>query len=333
MLRPVDDSLIRNIWLSAAHLPALAVADALGLFAALDDAPAASDELARRLSITPRAADILASLMASLGLLTHADSRFHLTEVARECLLPGTPYYWGPFLERARTMPLDANRLLAELRSGDDSGRVAPVWNPAAPDAAKLRAFTSAMHCQSLPLAARSVPHLGLADVKRMLDVAGGSGSFSIAAMLRHPDLRSTVLDLPPVCDVARDYATQYGVSDRLELAPGDMFAGGWPTGAQVAFFNDIFHDWNDELCVRLATHAHAALDPGGRIVVHEMALWDQKTGPVAAATYSLVMLFATSGRQRTVPELSSLLVRAGFADVTVRPTVSGYVAVEGHKR
>jgi acetylserotonin N-methyltransferase len=332
VLRPVDDSVIRNIWLSAAHLPALSIADALGLFAALDGSPATSDELAERIAVSPRAADILANLMTSLGLLLQADARFHLTEVARECLLPSSTYYWGPFLERTRNMPLDANRLLAELRSGGGSGRVEPVWNSAAPDAGKLRAFTAAMHCQSLPLAARSVPHLGLTDARHMLDVAGGSGSFCVAALLRHADLRCTLLDLPPVCDVAREHATGYGVQDRLQLVPGDMFTGNWPGGADVAFFNDIFHDWDDERCIALAKHAHAALAVGGTVIVHEMLLWDQRHGPLPAATYSLVMLFATSGRQRTAGELSSILMRAGFVGITFAPTVGGYVAVRGQK-
>jgi hypothetical protein len=332
VLPPVDDSVIRNIWLSAVHLPALSIAQAIGVFAALDESPATSDELAQRVGVSARAADILANLMASLGLLLVADTRFHLTQVARDCLLPSGSYFWGPFLERTRNMPLDANRLLAELRSGDDSGRVAPAWDPAAPNADKLRAFTAAMHCQSLPLAVRSVPHLGIEGAKHMLDIAGGSGSFCLAALLRYPGLRTTLIDLPPVCDVAREYATQYGVQDRMAIAPGDMFVGGWPGGADVVFFNDIFHDWDDDRCVALARSAFTALEPGGRIVVHEMILWDQRNGPLPAATYSAVMLFATSGRQRTASELCSILGRAGFADSTITPTVGGYVAVHGRK-
>lgn len=332
MLRPVDDSAIRNLWLSAVHLPALSVADALGLFPALDETPATSDELAKRAGIAPRAADILATLMASLGLLLLADGKYHLTEVARECLLPGKPYYWGPFLERARLAPLDANRLLTEIRSGHDAGRVSAVWDPQAPNTERLRAFTAAMHCQSLPLAVRSIPHLPLRGAKRMLDVAGGSGSFCLAAMLRDPALRCTLLDLPPVCDMAREYATQYGVQDRMDFAAVDMFTGQWPGGHDVAFFNDIFHDWEDERCVGLATNARTALVVGGRILVHEMLLADQKAGPLPAATYSMMMLFATPGRQRTAAELVSILRRASFDDIRVTPTAGGYAAVEGRR-
>jgi hypothetical protein len=332
VLRPIDDSAIRNIWLAAVHLPALSIADALGLFGALADSPATRDELAVRMNVAPRAADILATLMASLGILLHADGKFHLTEVARECLLPSGSYYWGPFLARTREAPLDANRLLGQLRAGGDDGRVAPVWDARVPNAEKLRAFTAAMHCQSLPLAIRAVPHLGLDNATHMLDVAGGSGSFCVAAMLRHPDLRCTLMDLAPVCEVARENAVQYGVHDRMQFAATDMFGEHWPPGCDVAFFNDIFHDWDDERCTALAESAHTALEPGGRVVVHEMLLADLKNGPLQAATYSMVMLFATPGRQRNAGELIGILRRANFEHVTVTPTVTGYAAVIGHK-
>ena len=59
------------------------------------------------------------------------------------------------------------------------------------------------MHSLGFP-AAMGMARLGVfAEVRRLLDIGGGSGCFSIALAGRHPALHCTVLDLPPVCTLA----------------------------------------------------------------------------------------------------------------------------------
>jgi hypothetical protein len=52
-----SDSPIWNVWLGAFHAPALAIADELGLFAALQQ-PQTSDEIAAALKIDMRATSV-----------------------------------------------------------------------------------------------------------------------------------------------------------------------------------------------------------------------------------------------------------------------------------
>jgi hypothetical protein len=97
--------------------------------------------------------------------------------------------------------------------------------------------------------------------------------------------------------------------------------------------FSDIFHDWDDERCRLLARRAHDALAPGGEVLVHEMLLGDGKDGPLAALSYSMVMMFVTQGRQRTGRETAELLTSAGFANVAITMTSGGYALVRATKR
>lgn len=327
-----SDAPIWGIFTSAFHAPALVLADELGLFRALAQGPATAAELASRLELELRAVETLAGLMAALELLVAADDRYHLTEVADAYLVPGRPYYWGGMLRRMRDNPLDCNKLLAALRGGRAAAeaRATSMWEAAAPPAEALVAFTHAMHAHAFALAMRAVPRLGVGGARRLLDVAGGSGAFAIAACHHHPALAATVLDLPPVCAVAETYAAQYQGGDRVTTAPADMFADAWPGGHDHALFTDIFHDWDDARCARLAARARAAVGPGGRVTVHEMLLDDTKAGPRQAVAYSMAMIFSTQGRQRTAGELVALLAGAGLVDVTVTPTTGGYAAITG---
>jgi acetylserotonin N-methyltransferase len=323
-----SDTPIWNTWLAAFQAPALALADDLGLFVALAARPSSAAELAAATHLELRAVETIASLMAGLGFLTRADGRFHLTDVARCYLLPSSPYYWGALLRRIREIPLDCNRLATALRQGHQTGRVTEMWQAPSPPPEALRAFTHAMHAHSFALAMRVVAMLDLAG--RILDVGGGSGSYAIAATLRDRDAQCTILDLPPVCDVARDYATSYGVT--LATHPADMFETTWPSGFDRVLFSDIFHDWDDARCRGLAARAFGALSPGGRVIVHEMILSDALDGPLPALAYSMVMLFVARGRQRSAGELAELLRTAGFIDVAVTTTASGYASLAATK-
>jgi hypothetical protein len=326
-----SDRPIWDVWLSAFHAPALAICDELGVFSALADHPARPAELATVLQVELRAAETLAGLMAALGFLAQADGRFHLTDVAREYLLPGSPYYWGGLLRRIRDNPLDCNKLVAALRGGTtarDAGVSGQIWRAPVPSPQALEGFTHAMHAHSFALAMRVIPRFGLAGVARLLDVGAGSGSYSIAAVLRHPELRSVLVDLPAVCGVAASYAASYGVRDRIDTVPIDMFTESWPAGFDRVLFSDVFHDWDDEVCRLLAERAHDALVPGGQVLVHEMLASDGKDAPLAALGYSMVMLFVTEGRQRTASETLAVLTGAGFVDPRVTMTSNGYALI-----
>ena len=252
-----SDGPIWNVWLAAFHAPTLAIADELGLFAALRERPRTADEVAAALEIDARAGEAMLGLDDSAsGFLVHADARFPLTDVARNYLLPESPFYWGGYLNRIRNVPLECNKLVKALRRGRETkeARVSSeLWRAPLPPPEALRAFTHAMHAHSFGLATRVVSNLGLHGVTRFLDVAGGSGSYSIAAMLHHPDLRCTQLDLTVVCELAREYAQHAGVAARFDTVAADMFHDPWPRAFERVFFSDVWHDWDDERCRMLA--------------------------------------------------------------------------------
>ncbi len=330
---PCDDSLLRRVCWSAFHGPCLAVADGLGLFTAIAGGARSIPDVATSLKLEERTVDAMMALLASLGFLTRLAGGYYLTEVARHYLLPESPYYWGAFLRRIRENPIDCRRLMASMRSGAGDGSIVSVWESPIPPPERLRGFTEAMHAHSYSLAMRAVPaRFGLQQSTQLLDVAGGSGSYSIAAVCSHPSLRAVLMDLPPVCDVARDNFARYHVAERTAVLPLDMFSDDWPKGFDAVLFSDILHDWQDERCAFLCAAALHSLLPGGRVLVHEMPLGDAKDGPLTAAAYSAAMISATAGRQRTAPELLKLLLDAGFTDVKVEPTCSDYALFEGKK-
>jgi 3-hydroxy-5-methyl-1-naphthoate 3-O-methyltransferase len=107
-----------------------------------------------------------------------------------------------------------------------------------------------------------------------------------------------------------------------------NMFEAEWPRGYNAHFFSNIFHDWSEETNLLLARKSFAALPSGGRIMLHEILLNDDQTGPLIAAAFSILMLLGTKGRQYSLPELRTILETAGFVDVAAQRTGGGYYSL-----
>lgn len=324
---PCTDELLWDVWMSTFHAPALVIADSLGMFSALAAGGRDAASLAPELGVQAHALEALMGLAASLGFLTRKGELFTLTQEARTYLLPSSPYYWGGVLARIRHRPVDCKQLVEVLRQ-QQATHVTDLWVGPPPPPERLRSFTHAMHAHSFSTAMHIAPDMPLAAGQRVLDAGGGSGAYSIAFALHRRELSYTVMDLPPVCEVAASYIGRHGVDELVGTVPRNMFEESWPKGFDHVWMSDIFHDWNDEQCAHLAKQALGALRPGGRLTLHEMLLDADKTSPLRTTAYSFLMVLVTQGRQRTASELSELLLGAGFVDVQFEPSAGAYSRV-----
>src|SRR5205085_1664541 len=113
-------------------------------------------------------------------------------------------------------------------------------------DAERAQTITAGMHSHSFPAAMGVARHGDFTGIRRLLDVAGGSGCFCIALALRYPEMRFTVMELQTVCEIAARYAAQYGASEQIDTCAANMFADAWPTGYDGHFFSNVLHDWGE---------------------------------------------------------------------------------------
>ncbi len=320
--------------MQAYQFPTLCVADEMGLFPLLEKTPMTADEAAKALKLSPRAAESLVGVLSGLGFLAQHGGRFQITEVSRNFLLPSSPYYWGGMLRFVRDIPVTRQALQEVLvKDRPKDGSMDEMWGAHEMKPEMARAFTSAMHSRSLHLgvaAAKRVPEF--AQVRRLLDVAGGSGCFSIALARQHPQMRCTVMELAQVAKLAQAYIADHGVSDRVDTLVANMFADPWPSGYDAAFFSNIYHDWDRARCLRLTKRTFDALPSGGRIFIHEVLLADTKDAPLVGITDSMHMMFFTEGKQRSAGEFESILAESGFRDMALTPTYGYYSVVQARK-
>jgi hypothetical protein len=298
----------------------LAAAHELGLFTRLTgDAGVTVAEAAEMLGLHPRPAEMLLTGCAALGLLEKADGRYRNTPLSEAYLVRGQPYYFGGFVQMAdKRLYAGWGKLTEALRTNRPT-----TWDPAVQsslfdgeDPTMLALFWEAMHSLSTMTARKLSEAVDFGQFRRLLDIGGGSGAYDIELCKQYDGLRATVFDLPHVAAIAAGKIAEAGLTDRIETAGGSFFEQ-LPGDHDVHLLSMILHDWDEAQNRALLRRSFEALPSGGAVVISELLVDDEKTGPAPAALMSLNMLIETEGgRNYTPAEYSAWLDEAGFRHV-----------------
>ena len=108
----------------------------------------------------------------------------------------------------------------------------------------------------------------------------------------------------------ARKVLADHGLARRVDIQSGDFFES--VPGADVYVLSYIFHDWDNESCLRILRVIKHAAAPGARLVIVEAVIPAGDT-PHPAKLVDLTMLAMTTGRERTAGEYEALLAAAGY--------------------
>jgi hypothetical protein len=329
-----DDRLLWDLVLSQVGCLAVLVAHDLKIFPLLAEEPRTLMEVCDALQLAQRPTQALLSTCVATGLVQRHGGQYSLTPVAEEYLLTSSPTYFGGFLDMLiandSVVSFEDMKKAVLTNSSQAYGGEA-VFKSHEEQIARARAFTYGMHGHSIGAAQAWPELLDLSNHTFMLDIGGGSGAHAIGAVQRWPQLQAIVYDLPPICQIAEEIATQYGVQGRVTTHSGDMWNDPFPS-ADLHFYAEIYHDWPPEKGHFLTQKSFESLPSGGRIILHEMLYNEQKTGPFAAAAYSDAMLLWTEGQQYSGSELTGMLKEAGFTDIEIKPTFSYWSILTGRK-
>ena len=297
------------------------VAVRLGLFEALAEARSTAAELAARLGADADALEVLADALVSAGLLRKDGGRYANGDVAADPARPGESgdLRGDPPVAAGRPRGIEP-RLLRAVR-GFAAG------TPSMP-----RTLSQELYRDAQVLGPRLAQAVDLSGRRRLLDVGGGLGGYAAAFCDAYPQLHATVLDLPgtvregrrlaaqrpPAQQTASDRETEEGTgaASRLAFVAGDFLQDPLPRGFDVVLASDILHGQRAPDAARLVGALHDALDPGGLLVVREVLMDPERTGPPWAALFSLTLLAASASRCYAEDEVRAWLAEAGFVDV-----------------
>jgi SAM-dependent methyltransferase len=299
-------------FMAAKHLFA---ASELGLFEALADSPTTIDGLAARTGLTRRAARISADAMVALGLLEREGDTYRNADVAAAFLSGRGPADLRPFLKFWDKISYPVWCELAEALARGPSQEIFELDD-------ELQEVASAGIEAILAGPAAALPKtFDFSRHRRLLDVGGGTGSWSIAVAQAYPHLEATVFELSTVADVARKRIAAAGLASRIGVVVGDAMIGALPPGYDVFLLANLIHYWSPDENRALLRRVRGAAEAGSSLLLADFWTDPTHTKPVQAALMAgEFAVHLRNGDVYSVEELRGWLDETGWRFIQHAP-------------
>jgi SAM-dependent methyltransferase len=131
---------------------------------------------------------------------------------------------------------------------------------------------------------------------------------------------------------VAAGAIQRRGFTGRVDVIEGDMFAEDLPRGYDLHLISNVLHDWNDATVIQLLRKSYQALEPGGMLVVHDVHINEDKSGPLPNAAYSAMLMHSTEGKCYSLGELFPWMQTVGFANPRFKQTAADRSIITAEK-
>lgn len=307
---------LRRIWSGFQMSRVLMTANNLGIFNHLKK-PVTAAAVARRIRADRRAVEILLDALTGLALLQKRNGRYRNTSLASVFLVSGKPYYQGDIISHADNLWDSWSVLDRVIRSG----------RPAR-EAHNHRAFILGMHNLAVTRARDIVRQIGLKGVRRALDLGGGPGTYALE-LARH-GISVTLFDRDETISIARKVQREAGpLRGDVTCWAGDFITDDIGRGYDLIFASQIIHSYSEKQNVQLLRKCRRSLNSGGRLVIHEFLINEQRTSPVWSSLFAINMLVNTEGGRTYSPgEMRQWLLKTGFRSIRKTKVPDGVLMI-----
>ena len=269
--------------------------------------PAKANDVAGIVGIDLRATEILLDALTALGLLKKTGNKYRNTEMTKKFLVKGSPLYQGDMLHHADSLWRSWSGLDEVVRSG----------LPNRMGGRDHESFIRAMHNNAVFRTTDVIKAIDVRSVKKALDLGGGPGTYSME--LARKGISVTLFDLPNTVDIAEKLIAESGIRN-IDFIRGDFHSNGIGTGYDLVLISQIFHSLSVSDNLMLIKKARNAMNPNGKIAIHEFLLEKNRAFPVPGALFSVNMLVNTSsGRCYTPQEMKAWLKQMGFGGIRTK--------------
>jgi SAM-dependent methyltransferase len=288
------------------------------VFDLLDEGAKTIEALCAQTRTSLRGLRAILNALVGLELLAKDDDgRYAVTPESAMFLVRGKPTFHGAFFL------LTSKPMLSEWGKLHDivtSGRPQKHINREQDGVPFFQRFVEEIFPIHYPAAQRLSEALEVSKAAAplsVLDLAAGSGVWSIALALQSSQVRVTAVDWPGVIPITQKVTARFGVVDRFRFVAGDLLEADFGSGHAIATVGHILHSEGEERSRLLLKKAFNALAPGGTIAIAEILVDADRTAPLPALIFAVNMLVNSDyGDTFSLEEISAWLRDAGFDHV-----------------
>ena len=287
----------------------------LGLFTHVAQGARTGPALVAAMGIPALQVERLVAVVRAMGLLESDGAALSNAPDADKFLVKGRPGYAADWLMFTRDSVPEWFRLTDHLKASQPPTTLGMYEHLTVEEARKYHAATFSVGAGA---ARRFTRRVDLSGRRRLLDLGGGSGAYSIAAVKTWPQLSAVVLDLPPVTVVTREYLERAGVTDRVTTLPGDFTVTPLPTDIDAAVMASNLPIYDEDVIRRVVARVHDALLPGAEFHLIGEMLRDDRSGPLDAALWGMnEALCHSGGKAHTISQCVGYFRQAGFTRIS----------------
>lgn len=293
----------------------------LGIFDQIAAGNRQAATIASALNADPRGTRILLDALAALGLLERHDD-YQLAPLAETFLVTGRSSYLGDMVKILAGPWAWAGfpRLAEAVRRGTTLAEQPwetpghEFWETFSPSSVGAISGPGAQ-----VLAELIEPWTSTRDSLDILDVACGSGLFSLTQAARHPKAHTTLLDSAEVLDLTKDAIERLDLTECTSFIAGDAFEVPLAGPYDLIIVSHLFHHFSEERCLTLLSRLATSLKPDGRLVIHEFLSGAAPSETPFPYLFSAIMLTSTGeGEAHSLDTYERLLRESGFTSPEV---------------
>jgi len=293
----------------------LMAAAEVGMFEALGDTALELDALASRIVVPRRTTRICADAMVALGLLERDGPLYRNGPAAGAFLSGRGPGDLRPFLRSMeRTYPAWAEFTEA-TRAGQGPGYITRL------DPEDQRIYSAGVESVTAGSARALAESYEFGQHRRLLDLGGGTGSFLVPILERHPAIKCGLFELPQVVPLARENLKAHNADGRVQFYGGDLLRDQLPPGYDAFLLANVVHIFAPEHNRALLERVHATAPSGARLLLVDFWTDPTHTQPFFAAI--MAGQFLMSGGEGDIyseDEIRDMLAATGWVMSGRRP-------------
>jgi hypothetical protein len=293
----------------------LVLSTRLGVFESLNRRSQTSNELATSLHLHPEAIKLILPPLVTASYLTKQGETYTLAPQSKKWLVQSSAHYLGNFIAYIELLHSHWITLEETFTSGKPPRTYVETFTEQ-----EWNIYTLGM----MDLAKLIIPHIMPkmelpSTARRLIDVCGSHGLYSIELCKRYKNLTATIADFPQVLHTTQALIEKDHLEERITLFPCDVMKTEFKKDEyDVALAFNIIHGFNAETNATFLRSISSALKRGGIFYILDQLKDETKRGigKMLPLLVGVNLLNEIGGSVYSFGEVTSWCKAAGFGSI-----------------
>lgn len=302
----------------------------LGIFSLLGSRELTAKDISFELQTDENTTERLLNALTALGFTTKYRNHFKNTPDSMRYLDKASPDYVGSLLHMNLNWE-SWGKLTEVVKTGKSIYK--NLYDERSDEF--IEAYVDSVHRSYNHEAEGVSKAVTLSNVKKMMDFGCGSGMYSIEFMKRNPDMEVVLMDYPKVIEHTKRYLEEAALpTQNYRFIPAVIKDATLEDNLDLIYASFLFEEFTIWENIDLMRKCFDSLNSGGRLLIHENFINNDRTSPLHSVMYSLnLKLHSENGNTFSENDYWIMLKEAGFQKVDNLVTDYGTIIIRGTKR